>query len=226
MIPFNRYFFILIAVPVLVALVSLVAIAIVVSSSRKHIYTKIENIPNAEAALILGAAILKNGQPSPVLRDRIDQAIDLYKAGKVGKIIASGDNASVDYNEVQPVRIYLIKNGIPEEDIFMDYAGFDTYSSIYRARDVFLVESLSIVSQSFHLPRAVFIARNLGLEASGSSADRGHYKVTNYFREMAADIKAVVNIASSRKPRHLGKEIPISGDGRESLPQPKTIPIW
>ena len=226
MIPFNRYFFILIAVPVLVALVSLVAIAIVVSSSRKHIYAKIENIPNAEAALILGAAILKNGQPSPVLRDRIDQAIDLYKAGKVGKIIASGDNASVDYNEVQPVRIYLIKNGIPEEDIFMDYAGFDTYSSIYRARDVFLVESLSIVSQSFHLPRAVFIARNLGLEASGSSADRGHYKVTNYFREMAADIKAVVNIASSRKPRHLGKEIPISGDGRESLPQPKTIPIW
>ncbi len=222
----NRFIYIIIAVPLCVALVSLLSIVIIVSSSNKHIYKNTESAPPTDVALILGAAILRNGGLSPVLKDRVDQAIELYQAGKVQKIIASGNNASLEYNEVQPVRKYLIEREIPEEDIFMDYAGFDTYSSVYRARDVFLADSISIVSQSFHLPRAVFIARELGMEAYGVSADRGHYKLTNYFREMLADIKAMANLISNRKPKYLGEQIPIEGDGRKSLPSSTTIPIW
>ncbi len=216
----------MIAVPILVLLISLLVISFMVTTSTRHIHRDVEDSPHADAALILGAAVLRNGGLSPILRDRADQAIELYRAGKVDKIIASGDNQTLEYNEVQPIRNYLVKEGIPEEDIFLDYAGFDTYSSIYRARDVFLVKSLAIVSQSFHLPRAVFIARELGLEAHGVSADRGHYKLTNYFREMAADIKAALNLLMNRTPKYLGEEIPITGDGRESLPEGYSIPLW
>lgn len=227
MINARRYLFVLLAVPVLVGLVSLIIITVVVSSSREHIYPSADEAPSAEAALILGAGVLRNGGLSPVLRDRVDQAIELYRAGKVEKIIASGDNQTLDYNEVQPILNYLVERDIPKEDIFLDHAGFDTYSSIYRARDVFTVRSLAIVTQSFHLPRAVFIARNLGIEAFGVSADRGHYKLINYFREMLADVKAAANLLFDRRPKYLGEEIPVSGDGRTSQPaSSKSIPLW
>lgn len=227
MISFHRYLLFLIAVPVLIGLVSLISISVIVSSSRDHIYASAEEAPPADAALILGAAVLKNGGLSPVLRDRVDQAIELYRMGKVKKIIASGNNESLEYNEVQPIRNYLVKADIPPEDIFLDHAGFDTYSSIYRARDVFVVQSLAIVTQSFHLPRAVFIARELGIDAIGVSADRGRYKLVNYFREMLADVKAAANLVFKRTPKYLGEEIPITGDGRRSQPQSSTsIPLW
>lgn len=224
----QRYVFFLMLGILVVALVSLLVITVIVSSSRQHVYENIEDVPQADAALILGAAILRNGNLSPVLKDRVDQAIELYQAGKVEKIIASGDNSTKDYNEVQPIRTYLRAAGIPDEDIFLDYAGFDTYSSIYRARDVFLAKSLSIVSQSFHLPRAVFIARKLGLEASGVSADRGHYKLVNYFREMLADVKAAANLLSAREPKYLGDPIPLSGEeGATATPADRSvIPLW
>jgi len=227
MITTNRYFLMIVGLPVALALICLIVISFVVSSSDKHIYKSVDAVPEADAALILGAGILRNGELSPVLKDRADQAIELYQAAKVKKIIASGDSQTQSFNEVQPIRNYLVKKGIPEEDIFLDYAGFDTYSSIYRARDIFLVTSLSIVTQSFHLPRAVFIARNLGIEANGVSADRGHYKLFNYFREMAADIKAFINLITHRKPEYLGEEVPITGDGRASQSKQKTvIPMW
>jgi SanA protein len=191
--------FFTLAIPVVVALVSLLTISIIISTSRSHIYERIADVPKAEAALILGAGVLRSGNLSSVLKDRVDEALDLYEAEKVEKIIASG-NRSADYNEVDPIVTYLINHSVPESDILIDYAGFDTYSSIYRARHVFGMSSITIVSQSFHLPRAIFIARNLNLTANGISADRGHYKLTNYFREMFADVKAVVNLLLHRRP--------------------------
>jgi SanA protein len=215
MIPFHRYMlFIVIAVPVVVGLFSLIAVGVIISSSKDHIYEELQRVPSRQAALILGAAVLKNGGLSPVLRDRADQAIELYESGKVERIIASGNTAAHASDEVEPMRVYLSARGIPPEAIILDGGGFDTYSSIYRAKEVFSVQSLAIVSQSFHLPRAVFIARELGIDAVGVSADRGHYKITNYIREMGADIKAIGNLVTNRVP---------------SEPQPSSkelFPIW
>ena len=170
-------------------------------------------VPKAQMAMILGAAILKSGDLSPVLEDRASKAIELYRAGKVKKILVTGSNATTDYNEVNPVRDYLLENKIPAGDIFLDHAGFDTYSSMYRARDVFLADSMIVVSQSFHLPRAIFIARALGVEAYGMSADSGNYLAWNYVREVFADVKAVFNIVLEREPKYLGKTVPITGVG-------------
>lgn len=196
------------SVPLFVLLLCLVSISFVVSSSRDHIYMSTDDSPKKDAALILGAAVLRSGGLSPVLRDRADQAIELYRAEKVERIIASGNTAGNHYDEVLPMKTYLVNQGIPESAIILDGAGFDTYSSIYRAQSVFKIESLAVVSQSFHLPRAVFIARELGMDAVGVSADRGHYKLVNYLREMLADVKAVANLISNRTPRSLATDVP------------------
>ncbi len=183
-------------------------------TTKQYIYASASDAPNAEVALIPGAAILPNGAPSSIFIDRVDMAIDLYKAGKVSKILVSGDNSTVSHNEVNPVRLYLLSKGIPDQDIFLDHAGFDTYSSMYRARDIFGVTSVLITTQSFHLPRAVFIARHLGIQAYGVRADVGHVLFRNYVREVFADEKAVFDLVFHMKPKYLGDTIPITGDGR------------
>ncbi len=182
--------------------------------TKSYIFNNVEDVPNAEAALIPGAAILKNGAPAPIFLDRVDMAIKLYQAKKVSKILVSGDNSTVTHNEVNPVRVYLLSKGIPDQDIFLDHAGFDTYSTMYRARDIFGVSSVLITSQSFHLPRAVFIARRLGMRAYGVNADSGHILLQNNIREGFAEVKAVFNLLLNRIPKYLGDKIPITGDGR------------
>ena len=157
---------------------------------------------------------MKDGALSPIFIDRVDMAIKLYEAKKVSKILVSGDNSTVIHNEVNPVRLYLISKGIPDQDIFLDHAGFDTYSTMYRAKSIFGVSSMLITTQSFHLPRAVFIARELGIKAYGVNADVGHILFRNYVREMLADEKAVLDLMFNRKPKYLGDKIPITGDGR------------
>ncbi len=179
-----------------------------------YVYDEIDDIPQAQAALIPGAAVLSDGTLSPIFRDRVDMAIKLYEAEKVSKILVSGDNSTVSYNEVNPVRIYLIDRGIPDEDIFLDHAGFDTYSSMYRARDVFEVESVIVSTQSFHLPRSIMLARALGLEAYGANADVGNILPRNYMRESLAKELAVFELVTRRVPKFLGETIPITGDGR------------
>jgi len=182
--------------------------------SKPYIYKNIEDVGETQVALIPGAAILKNGGVSPIFRDRVDKAIELYKTQKVSKILVSGDNSTVAHNEVNPVRNYLLEKGIPDEDIFLDHAGFDTYSTMYRARDVFEVGSIVISTQSFHLPRSIFIAHMLGLEAYGVSADSGNILFKNYIREIFANEKAVLDLILHRQPKYLGEVIPITGDGR------------
>lgn len=181
--------------------------------SGPYIYNTVAGAPTAEAALIPGASVLANGTLSAVLEDRANTAIQLFRANKVSKILVSGDNSTVNYNEVDPVRNYLLMNGIPDQDIFLDHAGFDTYSTMYRAHAIFDVTSVLIASESFHLPRAVFLAREMGMEAYGVNADNGSYLWINYAREVFADEKAIIDLVRHRQPEYLGAQIPITGDG-------------
>ena len=131
----------------------------------------------------------------------MDTAIKLYELKKVSKIIVSGDNSAAGYNEVNPVRIYLLNKGVLDQDIFLDHAGFNTYSAMYRARDVFKVSSALVVTQSFHLPRSVFLARELGIDAHGVNVDVGHILFKNYIRESFANVKAVIDLILKTKPK-------------------------
>ncbi len=183
--------------------------SIVTSYSAPYIYTTMEDVPKAEAALILGAAVYKNGALTPVLYDRAETALELYKSGKVSKILISGDNGSLDHNEVIPVSKFLIGQGVPADVIFLDYAGFDTYDSMYRARDIFKVASVIVVTQRFHLPRALYIARHLGIDAVGFDADKRLYSDRNTLREYFATVKAFFDIYAHSQPRYLGEPVPI-----------------
>src|SRR3989344_2568095 len=174
-----------------------------------------KTVPSTDAALILGASVFR-GSPSPILAERADAAIALYRAGKVSKILVTGDNGAPSHNEVIPVRDYLLKAGIPARDIFLDHAGFDTYSSMYRARHVFLARSLTIVTQDFHLPRALWIAQRLGLDAYGIVAAGGENSPSDYIREIPAAIKALLNVLTDRQPKYLGPTIPLSVNGEET----------
>jgi SanA protein len=179
---------------------------------RAYTFESPTDMPTAEAAMILGASVA-HGVPSPVLADRTDVAVSLYKSGKVHAILVTGDNGEDWHDEVTPVRKYLIAAGIPAHAIFLDHAGFDTYSSMYRARDVFAAHTLIIVTQDFHLPRALFIARSLGLNAYGIAADQKSVQFYNYMREVPASIKAVWDVCTARKPKYLGDVFPLTGDG-------------
>lgn len=193
---------------------AVVAIAIPVGmrySMQPYLYAASSDVPYTEVAVVLGASVYR-GKPSPVLERRAAKAVELYRAGKVGKILVTGDNGALTYDEVTPVRKYLIEAGIPAGDIFLDHAGFDTYSSMYRARDVFLAESITVVTQDFHLPRSVYIARHLGLEAYGIIAG-GDGSEKDYVREIPASGKAALDLLIHRVPKYLGETIPLSGDG-------------
>lgn len=178
--------------------------------TESHIYNDLALVPHTSVALIPGAAILLDGSLSPVLKDRVDAALRLYQAGKADNILVSGDNGTTTYNEVNPVRSYLVESGVPFEHIYLDHAGFDTYSSMYRAKEIFRVGSTTIVTQSFHLPRAVYLARHVGIIAYGYNADDGHYLRKNYIREWFADVKTLFDLLREREPKYLGDTIPIS----------------
>ncbi len=206
-------FFVFSAIILGTIITSVLIINLVIDFETKaFIFSDIKDLPEAEAVIIPGAAIFSNGDLSAILKDRVDIAILLYKDKKVSKILVSGDNSSVGHNEVNPVRNYLLKNDIPEGDIFLDHAGFDTYSTMYRARDIFGVTSVIIATQAFHLPRAVFIAKELGIEAYGIKADISQPLFYNYIREIFAKEKAVFDLALHLKPKFLGEKIPIMGD--------------
>jgi SanA protein len=214
-----KQFFKFCAAIFLLAVISIFAVNFFIYiKSKPYIYNNISEAPNAtaEVAIIPGAAVLSNNDLSPILKDRVDMAIKLYELKKVSKIIVSGDNSTIGYNEVNPVRIYLLNKGVPDKDIFLDHAGFNTYSTMYRARDVFKVSSALVVTQSFHLPRSVFLARELGIDAHGVNADAGHILFKNYIREAFANVKAALDLILKTKPKYLGAEIPITGDGRDN----------
>ncbi len=210
-----KRFFILIAFGFgLLILVIFIINIVIYLETKSYIYNNIIDVPKAEVALIPGAAIFPNGALSPIFIDRVDMAIKLYEAKIVSKILVSGDNSTESHNEVNPVRLYLISQGIPDQDIFLDHAGFDTYSTMYRAHDIFGVSSIIITTQLFHLPRSIFLAHQFGIEAYGINADMGHILFRNYVREVLANEKAFLDLIFHRKPKYLGEPILITGDGR------------
>ena len=185
--------------------------------STKYTYKifTITDVLSHDAGLVLGAQIWSNSQPSHILEDRLLVSIELYKSGKINKLILSGDHSSKYYDEVNVMREYALAHGVSDHDIFMDHAGVSTYDSLFRARDVFNLESLIIITNSFHLPRALFIANELGINAVGVASDLRKYQGENYnnFREFLANIKANFDLIFTAKPKFLGPKIDITGSG-------------
>lgn len=186
----------------------------ILNVSEGFIYKNIAQVPSKKVALVLGAKVFADGRLSDIVKDRVLTAIDLYSSGKVEKVLVSGDHGTKAYDEVNTIKDFLLKNGVPGKDIFLDHAGFDTYDSVYRARAIFQVPAMIIVTQDFHLPRAVYEARALGLDAVGLSADRHVYLSSSYneFRESLARVKAFFDVTLQSKPKFLGEVIPIGGD--------------
>ena len=172
-------------------------------------------VKELDCALVLGAGVRDDGSPSDVLRDRLDVALALYRHGRVERILVSGDHRTTSYDEPNAMRRYLEANGVPHEAIFMDHAGFDTYSSVWRAKNVFGAERIIVVTQDFHLPRALYVARSLGMAAEGASADKRTYRGIAWLhaRETISRTKAFVDIAVDRRPHHEGPRIDLRGDG-------------
>lgn len=172
------------------------------------------NEKDIDCIIVLGAGIRGNG-PSPMLEDRLLTSIKLYNKNLSNKIIVSGDHGRVNYDEVNVMKNYLIEKNIPSEHIFMDHAGFSTYDSIYRAKEIFKVKKAIIVTQEYHLYRALYIAKKLDIEAYGISATNRIYgnQIKRDIRELAARIKDFIKCMFKPKPKYLGDEIPVNGNG-------------
>ncbi|NBE80680.1 SanA/YdcF family protein [Micromonospora rubida] len=173
-----------------------------------HIFAE-RDVPDAPVALVLGTKVHPDGTPSPFLTARLEIARRLLAAGKVRAILLSGDNMNPDYDEPTAMRRWLLDQGVPAEKVVLDYAGFDTYDSCARAKRIFGVERATVVTQSFHLPRAVAVCRRLGVDASGVGDETAReydrtWRISST-REYGACVKAAVDLLSGRDPAHLGR---------------------
>ncbi len=172
-------------------------------------------LEEADCILILGCGVRPDGTPSLMLQDRLKTGIRLYELQAAPKLLMSGDHSQVDYDEVNAMKSWAIGAGVPSEDVFMDHAGFSTYESMYRARDVFHAKKIIVVSQKYHLYRAVYNARQLGLDAWGVPAEDIAYYGQAYrgAREVLARCKDLLYCLFRPLPTFLGDPIPVSGDG-------------
>ncbi|MEU2611586.1 ElyC/SanA/YdcF family protein [Micromonospora sp. NPDC007271] len=187
------------------------SVAWIRGGAEGHIFSE-ATVPEAPVALVLGAKVEADGNPSPYLAARLELAQRLFDAGKVRAILVSGDNMHADYNEPEAMRRWLVERGVPTGKVVLDYAGFDTYDSCARAKRIFGVDRLTVVTQSFHLPRAVSLCRHLGIEANGVGDDTVRQYTRQWrissTREYGACVKAVVDVVSGRDPVHLGRHEP------------------
>ena len=172
------------------------------------------NLKDIDCIVVLGAGIWGD-KPSPMLEDRLLQAIDLYQNNVSSKIIMSGNHGKQDYDEVNTMKNFAIDKGVPSESIFMDHAGFSSYESIYRAKEIFGAKKIVIVTQKYHLYRALYIANQLGIEAYGVGADPRQYVGATYreLREILARNKDFIKCIFKPEPTYLGDTIPVSGNG-------------
>lgn len=176
----------------------------------------VENAPSERVAIIFGAGLRRDGTPTAVLRDRVETGVKLYFDRKVEKLLMSGDNSLVEYNEPESMRQYAITLGVPEQDIVLDYAGRRTYDTCYRAKSIFGLESALLVTQKFHLPRALFLCNVLGVKATGVEANNNYYlKRTRFFwnvREQFATFTAFIDVYVDKPSPILGQPEPIFVD--------------
>lgn len=172
-------------------------------------------LENVDCILVLGCQVKSNGIPSDMLSDRLRRGVELFDAGAAPKLLMSGDHGRTDYNEVGAMKQYAMDSGIASADIFMDHAGFSTYESMYRAKHIFEADKIIIVTQKYHLHRALHIAQSLGIEAYGVAADYRAYtgQSARDVREILARVKDFGTSIFHPKPTFLGKVIPISGNG-------------
>ncbi len=212
----------ILAIIILCAIIFIFANYRVLTVSRRYIYQNINDVPPAQAALVLGAGVKSSGKLSDILRDRADTAIELYQNKKVAKILATGDNSTIHYNETRAMENYFLDHGVDSKDLFLDYAGFDTYDSLYRARDVFQAQSLIVVTQNFHLNRAVYYGKSLGMNVVGLAADKNIYRGITWLqiRESLARVKGFFDVLFHAKPKFLGTPIPLSGEGQHGIDNP------
>lgn len=184
----------------------------ILQATNSRTFETIDSLPKAHTVIILGASVYSDGTLSPILQDRVDTGLKLYRNGKAQRFLLSGDNRSKDYDEVNAMRNYLVNLGVPENHIFTDPAGIDTYDSMYRSNAIFEVPSAIVVTQQFHLPRTLFIAKNLGLSYRGYAAESKKYQTENHLkrREKLANFKAVYELLSRQIPAAMGKKIPVS----------------
>lgn len=213
-----KIFAIVIGVVVLVVIVFTLGInAFVRLSTKNRIIDADEaaDLTDVDCIIVLGASVKHGNTPSLMLSDRLDRAIELYKAGVAPKIIMSGDHGSKYYNEVQVMKDYAIARGVPSEDIFMDHAGFSTYDTMYRAKEIFGAKKVVIVTQKYHLYRSVYVAKKLGMDAYGVAAKdaRYHGQTKRDLREIVAVNKDFIWSIFKFKPTFLGDKIPLDQSG-------------
>ncbi|MGB3401296.1 MAG: ElyC/SanA/YdcF family protein [Microcoleaceae cyanobacterium] len=186
-----------------------------VATSHRR-YTELSEVPSQPVAIVFGAGVWADGTPTPMLADRVQGAVDLYRLGRIEKILMTGDNSLPEYNEVAAMQYYAEQKGVPAEDITLDYAGFSTYESCYRASEIFGIEKAVLITQRYHLPRAVYTCKHLGIDAVGyGTQDWGKFKDESMRfytqREILAVIKALLEIHLLQpKPTFLG---PFEGMG-------------
>jgi SanA protein len=206
----------LLLVIVLAFVCILIINAYVKSSVKDKIITADEAaLLDADCILVLGAGVWADGRPSHMLEDRLLQGIELYENGASNRLLMSGDHGRKEYDEVNVMKQFAMDRNIVSEHIFMDHAGFSTYESLYRARDVFKAKKIIVVTQEYHLYRALYIAEKLGLEAYGVASDPRQYAGQEYreLREIFARVKDFFNVIFKPEPTYLGKAIPVSGNG-------------
>jgi vancomycin permeability regulator SanA len=179
------------------------SVGFVRTTASGHLYDE-QDVPAAPVALVLGAAVSPDGTPSAFLAARLDLAYRLYTAGKVKVILVSGDNMAPEYNEPDAMRAYLLRAGVPGDKIVADYAGFDTYDSCARAKRIFNVSDLIVVTQSYHLPRAVATCRRLGASATGVGDETSKQYTRAWHngvvRDQVACVKTVLDLVTARDP--------------------------
>jgi SanA protein len=199
-------------ISILGALTIILPRLVTASYARSRIYS-VQDAPTRSVAIVFGAGLWRDGSPTPVLRDRVATAADLYFRGKVEKLLMSGDNIREDYNEPGAMRDYAIDLGVPEEDIVLDYAGRRTYDTCYRAREIFHLRDVILVTQRFHLPRAIYLCNALQVSAVGVQADQREYRPRSAaywsLRELVATMAALWDVHITRPTPVLGNPEPI-----------------
>lgn len=206
-----------IIIVLVIGFITVISINFYVKSTTKKLILnddEYSQLTDVDCILVLGAGIWGD-KPSPMLEDRLNEAISLYKNGVSSKIIMTGDHGKTDYDEVNTMKNYAIQQGIPSEDIFMDHAGFSSYESMFRAKEIFGANKIVIVTQKYHLYRSIYIARQLGIEAYGVGADPRKYVGETYreIREILARDKDFIKCIFKPEPTYLGDTIPVSGNG-------------
>ena len=202
----------------LVGVIALCSINGYVKSVAKERIVTVEEtatLEDVDCIIVLGCQVRDDGTLSHMLRDRLMRGLEVYHAGATPKLLMSGDHGRKEYDEVNAMKQYAIENGVPSEHVFMDHAGFSTYETVYRAKEIFEADKVIIITQEYHLYRALYIADKLGLEAYGVSADLNKYAGQSMrdFREVLARCKDWAMCIFKPEPTYLGESIPVNGNG-------------